>query len=509
MSTYVLEVSRYNLSFKLKTNDTRLINTIEYFIDKYYTLKQEEFGTKGTKNYKRFVSYIKEKNEYYFHIHQFYHLYNFLKKEEIAFNPTYTENKSHYSVETVEMSVKKEWQPRDYQKPVVDFLLEDPKGSKLVSLKTGQGKTFIALYSIAKLMSRLAIVILPIYIDKWVKDILTIHNAKAEDILVIQGSKNLKLLIELAKNNELDNKYIIFSSRTLQEFISRYEENPYLIEEEYGISPIDLFPLLKVGVLLIDETHQHFHAIYKILLHTNVHYHIGLSATLISDNYTVSRIQKLVYPEKNIYGEKINDRYIDVYPIAYDIDSKFLKMIKTTFYGSNKYSHVAFEKSILKRDFLLQKYFNLIKKTIEDYFINEYTRGDKLLIFISTVELGTQLSQYLQNCYPKFIVKRYCEDDPYEHLECADIIVSTIISAGTAVDIKNLRVVIQTVSISSSVANIQSLGRLRKLEDRDVKFCYLYSNQINKQLEYHKKRVELFTPRVAHILHRRSSINLN
>ncbi len=32
----------------------------------------------------------------------------------------------------------------------------------------------------------------------------------------------------------------------------------------YDCKPINFFPILNIGVLLIDETHQHFHAIFKI-----------------------------------------------------------------------------------------------------------------------------------------------------------------------------------------------------------------------------------------------------
>jgi hypothetical protein len=76
--------------------------------------------------------------------------------------------------------------------------------------------------------------------------------------------------------------------------------------------------------------------------------------------------------------------------------------------------------------------------------------------------------------------------------------VTTIISAGTAVDKANLRTVIQTVSVSSTVANIQNLGRLRKLDDgKDVRFAYLYAENIRKQVQYHHRREDLFAPRCA------------
>ena len=83
--------------------------------------------------------------------------------------------------------------------------------------------TSTALFTIGKLNQRLGIVILPTYIEKWVSDICTVHDATTTDVMVIQGSKALRAVIEMAKTDSLDNNYYIFSSRTMQEFINQYE----------------------------------------------------------------------------------------------------------------------------------------------------------------------------------------------------------------------------------------------------------------------------------------------
>lgn len=489
-------ISYYNLSIRLETHDSRLIDEIEGFIERYYTSKQKPFSGKANiVESKRYISKIKNYPIYYFHVNQFFHLYHYLKKKNIYLHVDEKYDYRDYEVEDANITVREKWKLRDYQEPIVNFLLENPSKSKLVPLATGKGKTLISLYATAKLRRRIGIIILPTYIDKWVNDIVNIHETKKEDIMVIQGSKALKALIELAKENQLDNNYYIFSSRTLQEFISQFEENPELIKEYYGIEPIELFPLLGIGVLINDEAHQHFHAIFRILLHTNVKYHIGLTATLMSDDYVIRRVHKIVYPEKAIYHDQLIEQYIDVYAISYGISQNVRKYIKTTNYGSNFYSHIVFEQSVTRKDFLREKYIKIIKDTIDTYYIEDYQEKDKLLIFVSTVNFASILVERLRFEYPHLVVNRYCEDDPYENLN-ADIIVSTIISSGTAIDIPNLRVVVQTVVISSPVSNIQSLGRLRKLNDRDVKFCYLYSQDIPKHVEYHRKREELFKSRV-------------
>lgn len=358
--------------------------------------------------------------------------------------------------------------------------------------------TMISMWALSEVAMRIGIVVLPVYIDKWIQDVVKLHHATPKDIMVVQGSKSVRGLVAMAKDNELNSKYFIFSSRTLQEYISHYEENPEETVNQYGISPIELFPLLQIGSLLIDETHQQFHAIFKILLHTNVKYQVGLSATLISDDEVVSRVHKVVYTPKNTYDGVELDRYTDVYALSYSMSPDFARHIRTTNYGSNSYSHTAFEQSVIKASQVLRFYEALIDCTLKDFYIDKYETNDKCVIFVATVKLATMLTKRYSTMYPDKVTLRYCEDDPFKHLYEADIIVTTIISAGTAVDIPDLRVVIQSVSVSSPVANIQSLGRLRKLEDgKDTRFCYLYADNIPKQKQYHYRRKELFYDRVA------------
>jgi superfamily II DNA or RNA helicase len=112
----------------------------------------------------------------------------------------------------------------------------------------------------------------------------------------------------------------------------------------------------------------------------------------------------------------------------------------------------------------------------------------------------TEYTKVLKDRYPDLDVRRYVEDDPYENIIEADIRVTTVQSGGTAIDIPKLRVAIMTVSIDSPVSNLQALGRLRELKDRDVKFYYLYCVQIPKQVQYHRNRKLLFEPKVASVV---------
>ena len=494
----MIHVTVYNLSVALQTDETKLGDMIDSFIKNNYTIKAQSFnGNTGVAD-KQYVSKLNDMLVYYFHINQFRHLLHFLTQHNFNLKHLVREDKREYDVALEDYTVKDMWKLHDYQIPVKDFLVNNPRGSKMVSLQTGQGKSLIALYSLAEIKMRIGIVILPTYIEKWVMDITKTHDAVDTDVMVIQGSKALKGLILMAQEDRLVGKYFIFSSRTLQEYITNYELTPEQSVEIYGIHPIELFPLLKIGSLLVDETHQHFHAIYKILIHANVKLQVGLSATLISDDGVVSNVHKVVYPSNCVYDGGVLIKYTDVYALSYSLPPDLIKRVKTSNYGSSSYSHTAFEQSLSKTPQLLAFHTSLIDNTMKDFYIDKYEKDDKCLIFVSTVKMATYLTERYAKMYPDKIVNRYCEEDDFENILQGEIVVTTVISAGTAIDIPNLRVVIQTVSISSSVSNIQTLGRLRKLKDgKDTRFCYLYAENLQKQRQYHHRRLDLFRDRVA------------
>ena len=73
----------------------------------------------------------------------------------------------------------------------------------------------------------------------------------------------------------------------------------------------------------------------------------------------------------------------------------------------------------------------------------------------------------------------------------SDICCSTVLKAGTGMDIPNLITVIQTISIYSLQSNLQSFGRLRKLDNRDLKFIWFWTSDIPNQTRLHHERLRL------------------
>ena len=491
------KITVYHLAVMIELQSQQLKDAIQRFILKFYTSKGMAPNPNTPAVDKQFVSKV-GKNAFVMHTNQFIHLLHHFKEVGVELGPVDRVDATAYEIIRHDYEVRSKWVLRDYQEPIYQFLTADPVKSKMVSLQTGKGKGAIALISLATIGMRIGICILPTYIEKWVGDIVNVHEAKTTDIMVVSGSKAMRAVIALARDKELTATYYIFSSRTMQDYITAYEEDPETCTMMYGAAPFEFFQVLGIGSLLIDETHQHFHAIFKVILYSNVRFQLGLSATLISDDSVVSRVHKIIYTEKQTYTHHEIDKYIDVYALGYYIPESMIRKVKTTNFGSNNYAHAAFENSMLKNKPHLPFYVSLITANLEALYLDRYEQDDKCLIFVGTVKLATLLAEVYKKLLPHLVVNRYCEDDKEENLYGSDLIISTVISSGTAVDIPNLRVVIQTVSISSAPQNIQNLGRLRKLDrDRDTRFAYLYAENIRKQVQYHHRREELFAPRSA------------
>lgn len=501
-------IKLYNQSVRIESRDPTLIKYLEAFLQKFYTVTQKGFGKQeGTE--RLFASKLKGKPVWYLHRNQFAHFIHQLNIQNTPLTSfAYSkEDFRDYKVIKENYAIRDNWVLRDEQIPVNEFLKTKPEKSKLIPLVTGSGKSLISLYAIGELKQRMGMIIQSQFIEKWVSDIATIHVAKTKDVMVISGSKAVASIIQMAKEGEVPYSYYIFSSRTMQDYITMYENEPELCVEMYGCEPVELFALLGIGILLVDETHMAFHAVYKAIIHTNVKYQIGLSATLITDDTVISRTHKVVYPTCDTYGDNMLKKYMDVYAIAYTLSPNLMRNIKTTNYGSTYYSHTAFEQSIMKQKYYLDSYYRIVKTTIEDYYTEYFMENDKLVVFVATIALATIFTERLAKDYPSKKVVRYCEEDDYDEMLTGDFIISTPQSLSTGIDIPHLRVAIQTVSIASAVTNLQSAGRLRYLKDRDVKFCYLYCQNIPKHNQYHLARVELFKNRAASYSYHRSRVN--
>jgi superfamily II DNA or RNA helicase len=440
--------------------------------------------------------------QFRFHIGQYKHFTEYLENNSIYENYYKSIEKQLYEPVKIKTKISPKYESRPYQVEAINFLVNEEIGdnrSRLVGLRTGLGKTMVSLSAASKIGYRTLIVVLSKYVTKWGSDVTSVLDVKPKEIITIQGNKELKSLLWLSNEGAVDAKFIIISLNTIQNYYNEFKESgDDIVDLGYPYTPEVMCEKLGVGTVIFDEVHQHLYSVFRTLIHTHVHKVIALSATLISDDPFIDRMQNIMFPKEIRFDKVPMDRYIKVHAYSYSFTSYMAsKKYRTTSRGSNTYSHIEFEKSLIKDRQALRSYLNMIANLVKLEYVNNYMQGDKLLIFAASIAMCTLITNRLKEAFPKYDIRRFVEDDPYENVIDPDIRVSTLLSSGTAIDIPNLRAAIMTNSVQSPVSNLQAMGRLRKLKDRDVTFSYLYNLHVPKQIDYHRRKKELFEDRVA------------
>ena len=388
--------------------------------------------------------------------------------------------------------------PREKQLPIIEYLIAPPDPryapSKVVTLQTGGGKTYLSLYALRAIGVRTAIILKGMYIDKWIGDIEEAYGAEKGALMVIRGIPQLRAAIEMARQGAFKPRVVVFSNKTMFMLMKYYEQHG--VDEFIPVSPMDLYKHLGIGVRLIDEVHQEFHCNFRQDIYTHIPLTASLSATLEPDSPFIRDMYELVWPPGTWAPEMEYNKFIAVKSIWYRLNDpgklRWLNFMR-------QYSHTEYEKSILKHPQILQNYLDMIADLVVQLFMCKREPGQKMMIFVATVQMATIVQEMLANIYPNLIVNRYVSEDEYEDLVGADISVTTLQSAGTAVDIPNLRVTLMTTALSTKQGNIQVLGRTRPLigwPDVTPEFCFLSAKDVDKHVTYAKEKREKLSGKV-------------
>lgn len=387
---------------------------------------------------------------------------------------------------------------RDVQVPVVDYLsAKDDNRSKVVTAPTGTGKGLMSITAISNLGMRTAIVIKPKYIEKWVEELEREAEIKKGDILVVSGYKELASIMNMALSDELHAKIIIIGNATLQNYIKSYERDA-CFSEMYPVEPEKFYEVLKVGLRVIDEVHESFHFNFKQDTYAHIPYTISLSATLDADQEILNRMYRTVWPVATRGPTVPQKQYIAAMCMWYNIE----RLDRVRYMNPKKqYAHIEFEKSIMRNKQMMANYLKIPEMIIQSRMVPDFKPGQKMLIFCSTIQMCTEMRDHLAQRFPQYTVGRYVGEDDWSELHSNDIVVSTIQSAGTAVDVANLRFVVMTVALSNKQTNIQVVGRLRELKDfPDVtpEFMFLACRDIGKHCEYAMAKKSKLDSKVKH-----------
>lgn len=387
----------------------------------------------------------------------------------------------------IDIKLKSHYKLREDQQKYQDAIINNNMPKALIEARPGAGKTIMSL-SIAAAKKKRIMLLLPGYVDKWKMDVLRTLDIEEKDVYVIQGKDSILKLIEKIRNKEeINYKVYVVSEASLMPYA---EKDRVKYGKKY-IELSDIIDYLEIGTILIDEIHEKFYQSFYLLLLINTQLLIGMTATYTSGNSYVRKFQDILFPSKTRLNFIKIKKYTNTFAIDYELDNpKSAKYLQ-----QNMYNHDTYETNTLiaNRSKLLN-FIDMLEYYFETAYLQNYKEGFKIVIFVASVRFATMLARYFQDKYRQFDVRRYTSDDPFENILEPDVIISTLQSAGTAIDIPKLKVVFNTVVSVSEIRNKQSHGRLRELEDEEVLYYYFYSTSIPKHSSFHKTRAEQLKP---------------
>ena len=395
-----------------------------------------------------------------------------------------------YTPPTVSYKFKADMEPRESQPMIIDYLssppLEGYAPSKLVTLQTGKGKGFVTFKALERLGVRALITVKGMFVDKWVEETEEMFDLRPGDMVVVDSSKTFRKLILMAQAGEDMPKIIIISTKLMYLFMQTYElYNGNTLA--YEVKPEEIWELFGIGVHITDEAHMEHHCIFRIDLFSHVPLAIFLSATMEADDPFLNRMYETQWPKATRSPHVPYDKYIHVKNIWYTVDN--MKGIRYKNF-MKQYNHVLYEQSIMKRPQMLDNYYGMSKSIMNTVYFDGREVGQKALVFCATKELCTIFRDRFQRDYPDLKIGRYIDVDPLSTLEESDVTITTIKSAGTAVDIENLTRVLCTHNISSKQAVEQAIGRLRKIKNwnMDPEFYTISARNVDTHNKYAAER---------------------
>lgn len=336
---------------------------------------------------------------------------------------------------------------------VVNTFKEDERC--IISLPTGQGKTYVATNIMSKMNTPTFVFVKSIALrDQWIKSFHTHSNLRLENIAMITGSSDLVSILESGITYDV----IISTHASVQSFIKLV-----------GMREFNrLLMIQKIGLKIFDEFDLETLSTFNIETHTSVKHTLYLSAT----DYKSRQEDKIF---QSVYG------YLNNFGKEYDIKPKRNALFiiynsrpdRKTFGKCFSYSKDGFvfdyhkyHKYMVDHKTYVSGLKYLWDKSLKDKFYNK-EQYMKTVFFIGRKTTAEE--------FRKSIAKIFDVDIKYISILNSDIpqkdreknkeyklIVSTSDSLGRGIDLKDLDVVVDLETRASFSVTTQVIGRVSR-----------------------------------------------
>ena len=392
--------------------------------------------------------------------------------------------------------IRMKYQPRDdIQKQCLRFMLgvneykDNDKFSQLsVNLNTGKGKTFVSVYTMAY-TQRKSIVVATIksWLKQWKDCILEYTNLESKNVHIISGADSINMLLT-GKSRYNDCDIFLVTHSTIKSY-----------GDTYGWDKIgELYKILGIGNMFIDEAHLNFDNICSINYAVNVYKTYLVTATPARSNRDENRIYQLAMknvPAISLFNEE-EDPHTKYIAIKWNSkpNPKQISYCKNA-YGLDRNKYVNYVVN--------QPNFYMMLHIIMDIVMKI---DGKTLFYIGTNDAILKIYQWLSDNYPEYIgdigIYTSIAVDKQSERE-KKLILSTTKSAGAAEDLPNLKMTIVLAEpFKSEVLARQTLGRTR---DDDTLYIELVDLGFYKIKQYYYSKLPIFNKYALSV----SDININ
>ena len=400
------------------------------------------------------------------------------------------------------INITMKYSPRDLlQRESIKFLLgsqyDKNNSQKLLSLNTGEGKTFCGV-SYVSLTGRTPIIFINNnkLLEQWKQRILEYTDTTEDEIYILQGRNSINKLMSMKVKEARSYKFFIAMNKTI---INVLEEDELFLE--------NLAKHTEIALKIFDEVHLDYRNVFNLDISLDTP-SIYLSATPGRSDHSENIVFKNIFykvPKFSSSSVKENKRDIpDKYHtvVLFKLNTKptevdvadFMKASRRRGIDVNHYSNY-----LLNEEKMIE-YFDVMIEILD-----KMSRGRKTIIMFRLTEQIDKFYDYLEqekgidfmkdNNVIRFHSK--IDKNEKEKIDDSNLIITTVQSLGTGIDISGLKMIINTVPISSNTSLTQLLGRLRYIKGEKVVMIDVIdygfkslSNQANRRMTLYKKKAK-------------------
>ena len=363
---------------------------------------------------------------------------------------------------------------------------------RLLSLPTGNGKTFCAMAAMCK-YGRKTLIVANALCSQWVDEILDKTTVQYNRIYEIKDG--IDSIEKLVKSSVRPESYDVFVA-SLKTLLNAVESGVYYeFCKKFGI-----------GLKIVDEIHIATYSHVFLDMMAPIQDTLYLSATLARSNPNEDYCMKKAFAELPQYGQEVREfqtKYLNTIYVFYDTHPKYYEIKScTSFYGFNTKNYA---KHLFENPDACNQVLSILQWALETT-LQAIDDDEKIVIILELKDHIKLVKRELERLFPGVSIGDYSSNvdkSVKSDMLRNKIILSTDKSFGTGADLRGkLRVLINTITYSSKVTANQLPGRLRNIPNKKVYYIDLVNMGFKRVYDHYFRRSKIINKFSLTVQHR-------